>query len=96
MYKNTLNMLTLFKNRLNSSTETVKELDYVQSKFKTTFSYFKRYKGSYYSKNIKDPYSYGGKETSKTFTKNLKFILDFAREILYLSLIHISEPTRPY
>ena len=71
------------KNTINTSTETVKELDYVQSKFKTTFSYFKRYKVTYYSNNIKDPYSYGGKENPKTFTKNLTFILDFARQALY-------------
>lgn len=83
MYKNTVNMLTLFKNRLNSSTRTVKELGYVQSKFKTIISYIKRYKGSYYSNKIKYPYSYGRKENSKTYTKTLKFILDFIRETLY-------------
>tara|TARA_B100001057_G_scaffold379345_1_gene384855 strand:- start:3935 stop:4201 length:267 start_codon:yes stop_codon:yes gene_type:complete len=72
----------MYKNAINNII-TVKERNYVQTKFKSTFSLVERYKSTYYSNyKIICSSSKSGKEAYKTFTK-IKFILDFLIQPLY-------------
>jgi len=89
MFKKPVNMLTLLQSKVNTSTSdtTVKEINNVQSKFKSIISHIERYKSSYYSDNQFCPSYISGEKTSKTITETLNFIIDFKTLALYNTCI---------